>query len=77
MSTLAGQKGRSGASRARSCGSSSSEAVGYATARVKAHAARFRRLDSELSAGRVDEGWLADIEKRDNLFPDVDYHIYQ
>jgi 1,4-alpha-glucan branching enzyme len=51
-------------------------AVGYATARVKAHAARFARLDRELTAGAIDEPWLADVESRDNLFPDVDYRIY-
>jgi 1,4-alpha-glucan branching enzyme len=51
-------------------------AMGYATARVKAHVARFRRLSRELESGRIDEGWLADLERRDNLFPDVDYRAY-
>jgi 1,4-alpha-glucan branching enzyme len=51
-------------------------AVGYAEARVKAHAARFRRLDREISNGQIDEGWLADLERRDNLFGDLDYRVY-
>jgi 1,4-alpha-glucan branching enzyme len=51
-------------------------AVGYATARVKAHAARFRRLDRELTSGALDEGWLADVERRDNIFPDLDFRIF-
>jgi 1,4-alpha-glucan branching enzyme len=51
-------------------------AMGYATSRVKAHSARFRRLDRELTAGRIDEAWLADLERRDNLFPDVDFRLY-
>ena len=51
-------------------------AMGYATSRVKAHAARFRRLDGELTSGRIDEGWLSDLERRDNIFPDVDFRIY-
>jgi 1,4-alpha-glucan branching enzyme len=51
-------------------------AVGYAVARVKAHVARFRRLDREISEGRIDEGWLADLERRDNLFGEIDYRVY-
>jgi 1,4-alpha-glucan branching enzyme len=50
--------------------------TGYAVARVKAHIARFRRLDRELSSGGIDQGWLADLERRDNIFPDLDYHAY-
>jgi 1,4-alpha-glucan branching enzyme len=51
-------------------------ATGYAIARVKAHIARFRRLDRELSEGRVDHGWLADLEARDNIFAEVDYRTW-
>jgi 1,4-alpha-glucan branching enzyme len=51
-------------------------AMGYAISRVKAHAARFRRLDQALTTGEHDESWLADVEGRDNIFPDVDYRIY-
>ena len=51
-------------------------ATGYAIARIKAHIARFRRLDRELGAGRIDEGWLADLERRDNLFPELDFRVY-
>jgi 1,4-alpha-glucan branching enzyme len=51
-------------------------AVGYASSRVKAHVARFRRLDREISSGTIDAAWLADLERRDNLFPGLDYRIY-
>jgi 1,4-alpha-glucan branching enzyme len=51
-------------------------AVKYACDRVKAHLARFRRLDREIERGAVDGGWLADLESRDNLFADVDYRVY-
>jgi 1,4-alpha-glucan branching enzyme len=51
-------------------------AVKYACDRVKAHLARFRRLDREISGGHIDGGWLADLEGRDNLFPEIDYHVY-
>jgi 1,4-alpha-glucan branching enzyme len=51
-------------------------ATGYAIARVKAHIARFRRLDHELSSGHIDHGWLGDLEARDNLFQEIDYRTY-
>jgi 1,4-alpha-glucan branching enzyme len=51
-------------------------AVEYACRRVKAHISRFRRLDRELSNGHIDEGWLADLEWRDNIFPEIDYRVY-
>ena len=44
--------------------------------RVKAHLSRFRRLDRELASGHIDEGWLADLERRDNIFPEIDYRVY-
>ena len=47
--------------------------VKYATERVKAHVARFRRLDRELMSGNIDGLWLADLEWRDNLFPELDF----
>src|SRR6185436_966812 len=52
-------------------------ASGYAIARVKAHVARFRRIDREVSEGRIDEGWLANLERRDNIFPDLDFRMYR
>jgi 1,4-alpha-glucan branching enzyme len=51
-------------------------AVKYACDRVKAHLSRFRRLDREISGGHIDSGWLADLEGRDNLFPEIDYRVY-
>ena len=51
-------------------------AVRYAVDRVKAHLARFRRLDREISAGWIDEAWLASVESRDNIFPELDYRVY-
>ena len=51
-------------------------AMGYAAGRAKAHIARFRRLDREITSGRIDEAWLADLERRDNLFPEVDYRSW-
>ena len=50
--------------------------VPYATRRVNEHVLRFTRLYEELMAGRVTEGWLADIEAKDNVFPHLDYRVY-
>jgi 1,4-alpha-glucan branching enzyme len=50
--------------------------VKYAADRVKAHLARFRRLDRELSNGAVDGAWLAELEQRDNIFPELDFRVY-
>ena len=53
-------------------------AMGYATSRVKAHVARFARLEREICAGpeHIDQSWLSDLERRDNLFPDLDFRVY-
>ncbi len=48
----------------------------YAYRRTKDHIYRFTRLYDEVKAGRVDEKFLADVEYRDNLFPDIDYRMY-
>ncbi|MBI4355382.1 MAG: DUF1957 domain-containing protein [Candidatus Omnitrophica bacterium] len=51
--------------------------VAYAHRRFKEHLARFTTLDELLQAGRVDEPWLASVEAVDNVFPTIDYRIYQ
>jgi 1,4-alpha-glucan branching enzyme len=51
--------------------------VDYAVRRTKEHVLRFTRLYEELKAGRIDEPWLAQVEGRDNLFPEIDYRVYQ
>lgn len=51
--------------------------MGYASGRAKAHIARFRRLDREITSGQIDEVWLSDLEQRDNIFPDIDYRSWE
>ncbi len=46
---------------------------GYARQRVTDHLMSFTRIYEQLSHGRVDEPWLAQIEAGDNLFPEIDY----
>jgi 1,4-alpha-glucan branching enzyme len=49
----------------------------YARRRVKDHLLRFIALHEQLTATSVDEKWLAQIEARDNLFPDVDWNYWK
>lgn len=48
----------------------------YARRRVKDHLLRFIALHEQLTATRVDEAWLRQIELQDNLFPEVDYRYW-
>jgi 1,4-alpha-glucan branching enzyme len=50
--------------------------VEYAIKRTKEHVLRFTKLYDDIKANRIDEGWLSDIEYKDNLFPDIDYTVY-
>ncbi|MGO9713544.1 MAG: 1,4-alpha-glucan branching protein domain-containing protein, partial [Polyangiaceae bacterium] len=53
--------------------------VQYATKRTIDHVTRFNEIYDRLMIGRVDDAFvsfLAEAEKRDNLFPDVDYRVY-
>jgi len=46
--------------------------VPYAVARTRAHITNFNKLAHDLTAGALDEWWLAEIENRHNVFPDID-----
>ena len=48
----------------------------YATRRFNEHIVRFDRLYDELLTDRVSEPWLTTLERRDNIFPRVDYRLY-
>lgn len=49
----------------------------YAARRTKDHILRFNRLYEETKSGQIDEAWLKEIEERDNIFPAIDYRVYQ
>jgi len=51
--------------------------VPYAVKRTKDHCVRFTRLYNDLLADCIDDGWLKEVEWRDNLFPEIDYRIYR
>jgi len=48
----------------------------YAIRRTKEHLLRFTRLYEELKSNSIDEGWLADIEYKDNIFSEIDYRVH-
>lgn len=48
----------------------------YARRRVKDHLLRFIALHEQLTATRIDEAWLKQIEWLDNIFPDVDHRYW-
>ncbi|MGE5509064.1 MAG: glycoside hydrolase family 57 protein [Chitinophagales bacterium] len=51
--------------------------VNYAVRRFKDHVGRFTRIYEDLLGGRLDERWLAEIEGRDNLFPELDLEAFR
>ncbi len=51
--------------------------VDYAVRRTKEHVLRLFRLHDQIRGGAIDEGWLAHVEGRDNLFPDIDWRVYR
>lgn len=50
--------------------------VDYARDRTQVHVLNFNHLYDQLNSGHLDEPWLQEIERRHNLFPDVDYRVY-
>lgn len=51
--------------------------VEYAVRRTKEHVARFLQLETQIRERRIDEGWLGWVESKNNVFPEIDYRVYQ
>jgi len=51
--------------------------VEYAVKRTKTHIARFTKLYNSIKDNRIFPEWLSEVEKIDNIFPDIDYRIYK
>ncbi|MCX7927740.1 MAG: DUF1957 domain-containing protein [Candidatus Omnitrophica bacterium] len=49
----------------------------YAVKRTKEHLLRFNHLYESIKTNTIDPEWLADIEYKDNIFPDIDYRVHQ
>jgi 1,4-alpha-glucan branching enzyme len=50
--------------------------VPYATRRINEHILQFNKLYDDVRSAKVSEPWLADVEARNNIFPNIDYRIY-
>jgi len=50
--------------------------VEYSSRRFQSHIHRFDLLAKMLETGDVDHEMLAEIERRDNIFPEIDYSVY-
>jgi 1,4-alpha-glucan branching enzyme len=50
--------------------------VAYALKRTRDHLHRFTRLYNDIKNQSVDEKWLNEIEKKDNLFPEINFRVY-
>lgn len=50
--------------------------VDYAKKRINDHIGRFTKLYNQIKNNKIDKIFLKDIEKKDRVFPDIDYHIY-
>jgi len=50
--------------------------VQYANERTRVHVLNFNHLYEQIKHDDIDEPWLCEIEKRHNLFPDIDFRVY-
>jgi 1,4-alpha-glucan branching enzyme len=48
----------------------------YARRRVRDHLLNFCKLYDQLKSRQLDPSWLADLESRDNIFPDLNYRYW-
>ncbi len=51
--------------------------VDYARSRAEKHLIRFRELLRQINEGSIDARWLKTLEEKDNIFPHLDYSLYQ
>ena len=50
--------------------------VEYAHKAIKERVGRFTKLYYEIKKDKINEKYLADIEEKDDIFPEIDYRIY-
>jgi 1,4-alpha-glucan branching enzyme len=51
--------------------------VDYAVRRIKTHVLQFLKLDEMITQNKLDEEYIRGLEWKDNLFPNLDYRVYQ
>jgi 1,4-alpha-glucan branching enzyme len=55
---------------------STGSTVPYAESRVKEHIYNFNYIYENLCRNTVNTEWLTKVEKKNNLFPDIDYRVF-
>jgi 1,4-alpha-glucan branching enzyme len=50
--------------------------VEYAKKRTRDHLLNFVNLYSMIMNSHIDEGFLSDLERRNNIFPNIDYRAF-
>ena len=50
--------------------------VPYAVKRIREHIHNFNYIYDNLRRNTVDTGWLTKVERKNNVFPDLDYTIF-
>ena len=50
--------------------------VDYAMQRTRVHVINLNHLYDQMKRNEIDEHWLGEIERRHNLFPELDYRVY-
>lgn len=50
--------------------------VSYAEKRTREHLLNFNRLYEDLHQNRLDASWLAELESRNNIFPNINYRSF-
>lgn len=51
--------------------------VGYAQKKISDHINRLFKIYEDILHNSIDDEWLSEIEKRDNIFKNIDYRIYR
>ena len=49
----------------------------YAVRRIKGHLVRFHQLVRQILGQKVDPRFLADLEEKDNLFPEIPKNLFK
>jgi len=50
--------------------------IEYAERRIRMHLGRFKRLAKEIVSRSIDETWLFEIERQDDIFPRLNYRTF-
>ena len=50
--------------------------VEYAIRRFKTHMSNFIGIYHQITENRIEDGWIEELEKRHNIFPEIDYRVF-